>query len=340
MPHRRPYRPQTPRPPADITRADTCDTRRFVNPLTGIWATSVTVPCYWYGSPNGDCLTLGTEGSTSVTPTIVHCSFYIVHCWTYTFSAKERDPETGLSYFGSRYYSSDLSIWLSVDQMAAKYPHQSNYVYCSNNPIRIIDPNGEDEWDLARNGTLTKRENGRTDIDIVHATTSEGEATSRNFPANSINQNKDFYTFKHKDYDDNGESYMKSCTTNYMHFSDLDVGYSFFEFAAENTSVEWAISSSDKEVRVGTTGEELFVRMPGVTNEKEFHHSHDLKHTGEKFISQADRDAAKYYINKNVSTGVYMAGERQYYMFEKKAFPNGTFYDYFGSKKPARSNNN
>ena len=33
----------------------------------------------------------------------------------YTFSAKERDAETGLSYFGARYYSSDLSIWLSVD---------------------------------------------------------------------------------------------------------------------------------------------------------------------------------------------------------------------------------
>ena len=34
---------------------------------------------------------------------------------THTFSAKEKDTETGLSYFGSRYYSSDLCIWLSVD---------------------------------------------------------------------------------------------------------------------------------------------------------------------------------------------------------------------------------
>ena len=55
----------------------------------------------------------------------------------YTFSAKEKDAETGYSYFGSRYYNSDLSIWLSVDPMASKYPHQSNYVYCSNNPIQI-----------------------------------------------------------------------------------------------------------------------------------------------------------------------------------------------------------
>ena len=37
---------------------------------------------------------------------------------SFAFSAKERDPETGLSYFGSRYYSSDLSVWLSVDPMS------------------------------------------------------------------------------------------------------------------------------------------------------------------------------------------------------------------------------
>ena len=49
----------------------------------------------------------------------------------FTFSAKEKDSETGLSYFGSRYYSSDLSIWLSVDPMSDKYPSMSSYVYCA-----------------------------------------------------------------------------------------------------------------------------------------------------------------------------------------------------------------
>ncbi|MBR4270058.1 MAG: RHS repeat-associated core domain-containing protein, partial [Clostridia bacterium] len=61
----------------------------------------------------------------------------------HTFSAKEKDVETGLSYFGSRYYSSDLSIWLSVDPMSDKYPSLSPYVYCANNPIKLVDPNGE-----------------------------------------------------------------------------------------------------------------------------------------------------------------------------------------------------
>ena len=62
----------------------------------------------------------------------------------FTFSAKEKDVETGLSYFGSRYYSSDLSIWLSVDPMAAKYASLSPYVYCANNPVKLVDPDGEE----------------------------------------------------------------------------------------------------------------------------------------------------------------------------------------------------
>lgn len=57
----------------------------------------------------------------------------------------------------ARYHNSALSIWLSVDPMADKYPNKSSYSYCSNNPIKIIDPNGEDEWQLDKeNGTFTR----------------------------------------------------------------------------------------------------------------------------------------------------------------------------------------
>ncbi len=60
----------------------------------------------------------------------------------YTFSGKERDEETGYSYFGARYYNSALSIWLSVDPMSDKYPGVSPYTYCGNNPVRLVDPDG------------------------------------------------------------------------------------------------------------------------------------------------------------------------------------------------------
>jgi len=148
MARRRTYRPQIPQNTADITRADTCDTRRSMNPLTGIWPACATVPGYRYASPDG-------EGCPA---TNVHCSLYIVH-WTFTFSAKERDPETGLSYFGSRYYSSDLSVWLSVDPMSGKYPSLSPYTYCADNPVKLVDPNGEDVWIPDEDGNLIAQEN-------------------------------------------------------------------------------------------------------------------------------------------------------------------------------------
>ena len=41
----------------------------------------------------------------------------------------------------------DLSIWLSVDPMSDKYPRLSPYVYCANNPVKLVDPNGEEIGD-------------------------------------------------------------------------------------------------------------------------------------------------------------------------------------------------
>ena len=67
----------------------------------------------------------------------------------FTFTGKERDSETGFSYFGARYYDSDLmTAWLSVDRLADKYPSLSPYAYCAWNPIRLVDPDGEELTDF------------------------------------------------------------------------------------------------------------------------------------------------------------------------------------------------
>ncbi len=75
---------------------------------------------------------------------------------SYTFSAKEKDSETSLSYFGARYYTSDLSIWLSVDPMSDKYPSLSPYTYCANNPVKLVDPNGESISEFDENGNYLR----------------------------------------------------------------------------------------------------------------------------------------------------------------------------------------
>ena len=101
---------------------------------------------YRASSPDGESLPFGIEENPSVTSAPTANYSLLTANWTYTFSAKERDPETGYSYFGSRYYSSDLSIWLSVDPMSDKYASLSPYVYCANNPVKLVDPNGEEVW--------------------------------------------------------------------------------------------------------------------------------------------------------------------------------------------------
>ena len=70
-------------------------------------------------------------------------SMYISCFQSYAFTSKERDRETGFSYFGARYYDSDLSgLFLSVDPMSDKYPSISPYAYCAWNPVKLVDPNG------------------------------------------------------------------------------------------------------------------------------------------------------------------------------------------------------
>ena len=60
-----------------------------------------------------------------------------------TFTGKEKDEETNLSYFGARYYDADLLTgWLSMDPMADKYPSISPYAYCAWNPVKLVDPDG------------------------------------------------------------------------------------------------------------------------------------------------------------------------------------------------------
>lgn len=60
----------------------------------------------------------------------------------FLFNGKELDEETGLYYYGARYYDPRTSLWLSTDPMELKYPNVSTYAYCLNNPVKMIDFKG------------------------------------------------------------------------------------------------------------------------------------------------------------------------------------------------------
>ena len=81
----------------------------------------------------------------------------------YKFNGKELDQETGYCYYGARYYDPRSSIWLSVDPLAEKYPGWSPYIFCANNPLLYIDPDGQEiiVANKADQGTVLKMINSK-----------------------------------------------------------------------------------------------------------------------------------------------------------------------------------
>lgn len=61
----------------------------------------------------------------------------------YLFNAKEFDEETGMYYYGARYYEPKLSVWMSTDSEELKFPNIGTYTYAANNPIKFIDADGK-----------------------------------------------------------------------------------------------------------------------------------------------------------------------------------------------------
>jgi RHS repeat-associated protein len=65
------------------------------------------------------------------------------------FSGKERDAESGLDYFGARYYDRSQYRFISVDPIInpetfLQSPQRMNlFSYCAANPISFMDPNGK-----------------------------------------------------------------------------------------------------------------------------------------------------------------------------------------------------
>ncbi len=85
-----------------------------------------TTDCYPYGLP------MATSTGQEKNP--------------YKYSGKELETEDGLDLydFGARQYYPAIAMFDRPDPKAMDYPHLSPYSYCAGNPIRYIDPTGEE----------------------------------------------------------------------------------------------------------------------------------------------------------------------------------------------------
>ena len=70
---------------------------------------------------------------------------------SYKLTTKELQDNFDLNWydFGARMQDEQIGRWLQVDPKAEKYHATSNFVYAGNNPIKFIDPNGQEIWIFA-----------------------------------------------------------------------------------------------------------------------------------------------------------------------------------------------
>ncbi len=239
----------------------------------------------------------------------------------YKYNGKEKDAETGYHYYGARYYDSEKIGWLSVDPLADKYPSLSNYVYCSNNPIRLVDPNGMDEFKFDESGNFK----GKTEAkhDIVRIVDGDGNiiAETRQFPLGTIKHEKTKY--KYYDQLSNPEYNIDA-----FEVKGSDVGEELFIFFAENITAKNGIEYSrfifEDGLNTVSTSHlidrdashayiyEKYCKQP--TSRKAIQHDHSHGNTFK--LSDGDlewRSFLEMYANPEIITRVFCKGEFKTY---------------------------
>ena len=76
----------------------------------------------------------------------------------YRYVGKERDHETGLYYYGARYYAAWLARFVSVDPLAEQFSHLTPFQYASNDPIGAIDIDGLESTKEQEKSNTTEKE--------------------------------------------------------------------------------------------------------------------------------------------------------------------------------------
>ena len=151
--------------------------------------TSTPTGSYFYHSDHLGSSSLITDASGAIVQHLEYVPFGETFIderrsqssWTtpYLFSGKEQDEETGLLYFGARYQDSKYGIWYSVDPLAEKYPDISSYVYCHNNPVNMIDPDGMEDVKYSNLKQKWHTFDVNKDNVVLNAATVVGHSTNR-----------------------------------------------------------------------------------------------------------------------------------------------------------------
>jgi RHS repeat-associated protein len=154
----------------------------------------------------------------------------------YMFNAKEYDEENGMYYYEARYYSPP--IFISRDPLFEKKPWINPYAYARNNPLILIDPTGEDEYEFDKKGNLVNRI-ANEEADIVRIVGRNGKE--------KVSKSYEYGTIECAGYENITTNDYGKLNITRLEVKDNTQRENMFEFLAENTNVEWGtFNGTDK----------------------------------------------------------------------------------------------
>ena len=166
----------------------------------------------------------------------------------YHLGGKEEQVFGGLDLgkvdFGARQYDPFTAGWTTIDPMAEKYGSMSPYGYCAGNPVNIVDPDGNDNYQVDSYGYVSLIEKTDDDFDRLYAHFAEigpnlsflveDRSLLPTLAASGLTKNN------------NGNNASFTSSNNKTAITSL------FKYMADNTEVEWVIHKVDNNYTLGT----------------------------------------------------------------------------------------
>jgi hypothetical protein len=206
--------------------------------------------------------------------------------------------------------------------MSDKHPDYTPYAYVYNNPLNLVDPWGEDLIQLNRDGSTNIIATTKDDFDVYVATDKKGNLDKSKthilYDKDVRDKRTDTQDYKEENKQ-TGKMEDKTATIDLYEIDDYDKAKDFFEFAANNTDVEWShtvVGSSNRSIvstsrmEIGeATGRYLMKHKYYVVDRR---HSHPNNWKA----SKTDRENVPVYESRHPKSKLF-------YIYHK-----GSYYEY------------
>ena len=139
----------------------------------------------------------------------------------FKYNGKEFNPMSGINLYdyGARFYDPAIGRFTTQDPLAEKYGSTSPYVYCANNPINKIDPDG------------------REVIDGLSVKNNREETIKQNFISKLHDNPSSIIVFVHGSNNGNGVNLSLDNSTIYMVQNNESSLFTLDMFLEENSNV-------------------------------------------------------------------------------------------------------